>query len=124
MHKLHVDLTGPHNRSKNGFTYLLTAICSFTKYLILVPLRDKTALAVARALVKNVYLVYGTPEIQMSDQGREFINELSDNLAKLLGIQSAKTTAYRPSSNGVIERTHRTLNSMFAKMVRETQSDW
>ena len=32
--KIHVDLTVPHVRSKNGFVYLLTAIDYFTKYLI------------------------------------------------------------------------------------------
>ena len=49
--KIHVDLTGPHVRSKNGFVYLLTAIEYFIKYLICVPIRDKTALSVAKALV-------------------------------------------------------------------------
>ena len=63
MQKFHIDLTGPHVRSRNGFVYLLTGICCFTKYLVAVPLRDKTGLSVARALVRNVYCVYGSPEI-------------------------------------------------------------
>ena len=46
--KIHVDLTGPHVRSKNGFVYLLTSVDYFTKYLICVPIRDKSALSVAR----------------------------------------------------------------------------
>ena len=41
--KIHVDLTGPHVRSKNGFVYLLTAVDYFTKYLICFPIRDKSA---------------------------------------------------------------------------------
>jgi Integrase zinc binding domain len=48
--KIHIDLTGPHVRSRNGFTYLLTIICSSTKFLVAVPLRDKTALSVAKAM--------------------------------------------------------------------------
>ena len=67
--KIHVDLTGPHVRSKNGFVYLLTAIDYFTKYLICVPIRDKTALSVAKALVKHVYLLFGCPILQISDMG-------------------------------------------------------
>ena len=84
MRKVHIDLTGPHPRSKNGFTYILTVICQFTKYLIAVPLRDKTALSVARALVKHVYLVYGAAELQISDNGKEFVNEIEGIVGHLL----------------------------------------
>ena len=70
--KIHVDLTGPHVRSKNGFMYLLTAVDYFTKYLICVPIRNKTALSVAKALVKHVYLLFGCPSLQISDMGGEF----------------------------------------------------
>lgn len=124
MQKFHIDLTGPHVRSKNGHTYLLTGICSFSKYLVAVPLRDKTALSVARALVKHVYLVYGAAEIQVHDQGREFCNEISEKMAKLWGIQEARTSPYRPSSNGVVERVHATINGVFAKTIKENQRDW
>ena len=124
MRKLHVDLTGPHVRSKNGFVYLLTAICQFTKYLVAVPLRDKTALSVAKALVKHVYLVYGSVELQVTDQGREFCNQVLENVYKLMGIQPSRTTSYRPSSNGVVERVHSTINGVFSKLVAENQRDW
>ena len=101
--KIHVDLTGPHVRSKNGFVFLLTAIDYFTKYLIYVPIRDKTALSVAKALVKHVYLLLECPILQISDIRGEFQNDVMRNIADLLGIQLNRTTAYRPSSNGAIE---------------------
>ena len=124
MQKIHVDLTGPHVRSKNGYVYLLSAICQFTKYLVTNPLWDKTALSVSRALVKHVYLVYGASEIQVTDQGREFCNEILNNITRLMGIQPSITTAYRPSSNGVAERSHATIHSVLAKMITETQKNW
>jgi hypothetical protein len=46
---LSIDLTGPHVMS-NSFKYCLTAEDCFSKFLYLVPLRDKTAEHVARAL--------------------------------------------------------------------------
>ena len=117
--KIHVYLTGLHVRSKNGFVFLLTAIDYFTKYLIWVPIRDKTALSVAKALVKNVYLLFGRPILQISDMGEEFQNNVMRNIADLLAIQLHRTTAYRPSSNGAIERVHRTINAIFTKMIDE-----
>ena len=119
--KIHVDLTGPHVHSKNGFVYLLTAIDDFTKYLICVPIRDKSALSVVKALVKHVYLLLGCSVLQISDMGGEFQNDVMRNIAELLGIQLNRTTAYRPSSNGAVQRVHRTINAIFAKMVDENQ---
>ena len=46
------------------------------------------------------------------------------NIVHLLEIQLNRTTAYRPSSNGAIERVHRTINAIFAKMVDENQKNW
>lgn len=80
MQKFHIDLTGLHMRSKNRLSYLFTGICNFTKYLIAVPIRDKTAIMVAHVLVKYVYLQYGAVDIQVSDDGGEFVNEISHQL--------------------------------------------
>ena len=77
-------MTGPHVRSKNGFVYLLTAVEYFTKYLICVQIRNKTALSVAKALVKHVYLLFGCPILQISDMGGEFQNDAMINIADLL----------------------------------------
>ena len=122
--KIHVDLTGPHVRAKNSFVYLLKVIDYFTKYLICVLIRDKTALSVAKVLVKHVYLLFGCPVLQISDMEEEFQNDVMRNIADLLGIQLSRTTAYRPFSNGAIERVHRTINAIFAKAVDENQKKW
>ena len=85
--KIHVDLTGPHLLSKNGFVNLLTAIDYLTKYLIYVSIRDKTALSAAKALVKHAYLLIECSVLQTSDMGGEFQNNVRGNIADLLGIQ-------------------------------------
>jgi len=52
MEVLHVDLTGPHVNSQ-GYRYIMTTCDSFTRFVIAVPLRNKTALSVARTLVHD-----------------------------------------------------------------------
>ena len=39
-------------------------------------------------------------------------------------ICKLRTTAYKPSTNGVVKRFHRTLNSMLGKVVCDSQRDW
>jgi len=124
MQKVHIDLTGKHVRSRNGFCYLLTAICSFTKYLIAVPLRSKESLGVARALVKHIYLVYGAVEIQISDNGGEFWNSVVEGVAKLMGVHTSRITSLRPNSNGVVERVHKSIASIYAKLISANQRNW
>ena len=49
-------LAGPFPTSTKGYVYILTAVCVFSKYIVLVPLRDKNATTVARAIMHNVFL--------------------------------------------------------------------
>ena len=43
---------------------------------------------------------------------------------KKKGIVRIKTSAYRPQSNGKVERLHRVINDIIAKRVAENQLDW
>jgi len=124
MQKVHVDLVGLFPTSKGGYKYLLTAICSFTKYLVCMPIRDKVSVMVAEALMKHLYLVYGPPEILVHDQGGEFRSDVMTRLAALLDIQPSKITSHRPNSNGGVERVHSTLRTMFGKLVNDNQRNW
>ena len=47
---LSIDVMGPFVSSRRGERYILSIIDCFTKYLILVPLNDHTALTVSKAL--------------------------------------------------------------------------
>jgi hypothetical protein len=39
-------------------------------------------------------------------------------------IAKVRTTPYHPSTNGMVERLHRTMNSMLAKVVDADQRNW
>jgi transposase InsO family protein len=123
MDRLHIDLCGPFIRSE-GYAWILTCIDAYTRYLIAVPLRDKTAQSVANALVSHVFCRIGLCRQIISDLGPEFQNELFRHLCQLLHVQQLRTTSYRPNCNGRIERAHRSLNSLMAKIVSDSQRDW
>jgi hypothetical protein len=60
----------------------------------------------------------------LTDRAPEFESDLFNQLMKWLDVDKLRTTAYKPSTNGVAERFHRTLNSMLGKVVSESQRDW
>ena len=121
---LGVDITGPHPRSSNGFVYILTAVDHFSKFAFAFPMRNQEASTVARLLVDNVFCLVGAPYRILTDQGANFESELFRELCQAMGIEKIRTSRYKPSTNGVTERFHRTLNSMLAKCVKESQRDW
>ena len=77
-----------------------------------------------KALVVNVFSRFGMPAEILTDRGSEFESELFTQLLKWLEIDKLRTTAYKPSTNGVVERFHRTLNSVLGKLVSSNQRDW
>ena len=91
--------------------------------MVLVPLKDKTAVTVGRAIFDNVFLKYGAGEI-LTDNGLEFKNLLLTEICRIMGVQRAYTTTYQARTNAVCERSHLTVNSMLAKCVAENQKDW
>jgi len=116
-----IDITGPHPRSLKGHVFLLTVMDRFTKWAEAIPLRNHTAPTVARALMANVFSRFGVPLQLLSDSGREFESALFSELCQWMCIDKIRTTAYRPSTNGMVERYHRTLNSILGKIIREDQ---
>ena len=72
----------------------------------------------------HVFSKFGAPLQLLTDRGSEFESELFRELMCWMEIDKLRTTAYRPSCNGVVERFHRTLNSMLGKAVSESQRDW
>ena len=65
----------------------------------------------------HVFSKFGAPLQLLTDRGSEFESELFRELMRWMEIDKLRATAYRPSCNGVVERFHRTLNSMLGKAV-------
>ena len=124
MERWGIDLTGPHPTSAGGHKYILTAIDYFSRWTEAFPIRNQEAATVAKVLVEQVFVRFGVPLQILSDQGPNFESGLFQEMCRLLGIDKVRTSPYQPRTNGMIERWHRTLNSMLGKVVGESQRDW
>lgn len=107
--KCSIDIIGPFSPSRLQYRYILTVQDELSKFLIAVPLEDQTAEQVARAFVDHVVLIYGIPQIILSDCGSQFLSETFKSVCKLLGIKHTHSTSFRPQSNGSNERSHKSL---------------
>ena len=108
--QLRVDIIGPLPPSK-GHVYLLTCIDCFTRWPEAIPIPDSTAATVAQAFIDGWVSRFGTPSVITTDRGVQFESSLWQQLTQLLGSKRIRTTAYHPSSNGLVERFHRQLKA-------------
>jgi len=122
--RISVDITGPFPRSARGHVYMVTVVDHYTKWAEAIPLRNHTAEMVARALMQHVFNRFGFPLQLLTDRGPEFEGQLFSELCRHMEIDKLRTTAYRPATNGMVERYHRTLNSILGKIVSQNQRDW
>jgi hypothetical protein len=115
-----IDLVGKLPMS-SGYQYIITAQDVFTKYLFLIPLRDKTAQHVTDALMK-IFLAQGFYPLIKSDMGSEFLHDIQADMDKLVQSVRITTTAYTPRNNPV-ERCHKEIHAIIAKLL-DTHKMW
>uniref|UniRef100_A0A1X7V6A1 Integrase catalytic domain-containing protein n=1 Tax=Amphimedon queenslandica TaxID=400682 RepID=A0A1X7V6A1_AMPQE len=118
---LHIDLVGPLPQSQ-GFTYLLTIVDQFTRWVEATPLGDISADTVAQAFVSTWVSRFRTPTLITTDQGHQFESTLRSQLMKILGTYRSCTTAYHPSANGLVEGVHRQLKAAIKCL--HSHNDW
>ena len=116
-----IDLLGPFVSSRDRKNkWCLTVIEQFSNYVTLIPLPDKMATTIAEALFERIILVHGTPRRILSDREAVFCkSEVVRGLTNIFQIQQVFTSAYRPNSNGMVERVHRFINACMKCMCAE-----
>ncbi|VDI00653.1 Hypothetical predicted protein [Mytilus galloprovincialis] len=99
-------------------------IDQFTKWVECVPLPAQGAELTARTAVNEFFSRFGSPFQVFTDQGRNFESHLFKAMCDLLQIHKSRTTPYRPSSNGQVERCNRTLMASVRCFVGKNQKSW
>ena len=63
-------------------------------------------------------------KIQINDQWREFVNEVSKVLHNIIGTGQRITSAYNPQLNGLHERQNRTIKDSLVKVHDGNPCNW
>jgi len=97
----------------NGMQYALTVINLFSKKAWAIQIKNKFAEDIVAGLQK----IFASnadkyPTILQSDNGSEFKNDVVDNYFKQHDVKSIHLLAYKPTSQGAIERWNQTLKHL------------
>ena len=120
----HIDLTGRFVRSASGYEYILVVKCALTQWVELIPIRNKSAEEVQRALIDRVFMVHGSICTLISDNGQEFKGKLSEIVNHLVDNDVKTITPYNPQSNSRVEQANSTIKNMLSMYISENQRDW
>ncbi|KAL8604519.1 hypothetical protein ACOMHN_015803 [Nucella lapillus] len=124
MERVHIDFIVPLPRTAQGNEHCLMMVDQFTKWVECVPLPSQKAEVTTKAAMDNFFARFGCPLQLFSDQGRNFESKLFEALCETLQIHKARTTPYRPASNGQVERYNRTLMDAIICFLKKAQNRW
>ena len=103
--------------------YVITAIDYFTKYVKMGILKDKSALSVATWIFDKIFNCYCMTDIHITDNGMEFVNQISKELYSRCDVVHHITSSYHLVANWLMERLNRTKTEMMIKSL-DQQEDW
>ena len=108
--EINIDIVGPLPKI-DEYSYILTAVDRFSRWPEAYPLRNIETETVAKTLLSGWISRFGVPSKITTDRGTQFESALFNELCKLLGTERARTAAYNPKANGLVERIHRPLKA-------------
>lgn len=120
---LQVDVVGPLPRTAKGNEYIVTLVDLATRYVHGVAVRSVTANNVVRVL-KDFMACFGVPCKLQTDGASYFTGRVFRDFVNQLGLAHSVSSPYHPESQGVLERSHRTLKATLTKLGLENASSW
>ena len=106
------------------FKWILHIVDHWSKFNFAFPLEHKSASDVANALQKWVFPFIGLPSILQSDNGREFVNKLIEEVLSAWPgqVQLVSGRPRHPQSQGLVEQAHYTMERMISANVADSKS--
>ena len=110
------DVSGPMTLArKSTARYILVMSDLFTKYIVAVALQDTTAATVANAILDELIMKFGAPDVIRTKQGTDFNGEIRQDIFRTFMIAKTRTTPYHLQGNWQVERFNRDIADTLTK---------
>lgn len=124
FHRIGIDIKGPLPVTKNGNKYIIVAMDYLTKWPEARAITNMRADTVAKFIYEEIICRHGTPYEILSDRGRSFLNQVIEELCDKFQTKHRLTSAYRPQTNGMVERFNRTIGECIGKLLSDKEKEW
>ena len=121
---IEIDQIGPLPRTDRGYLYINTVVDLFSKYVIAWPSYTISGEEFSKGFYDHVLCVVGAPKVISTDNGSCFISTLFKGLCTVYGISHRLSSSLKPSTQGAVERTNRSILSVLRAYTNTRQTDW
>jgi hypothetical protein len=112
-------------KSSNQNVVALVVVDHKSKWLTAVPLKDKKAATVARAVKEQVLPhILKLPNRVLTDNGPEFISHEFNELLDSYNVTHIYSTRYRAAGNGAVEHCNRTITEFLKGLIDDNKQAW
>ena len=111
------------DQSKRGNRYALVFQDYLSKWPEIYAVSDRKATTVAQCLADFIWR-HGVPVQLIHDRAAEFLSDVLQETAEVLGVTQLPTSGGHPQTDGMVERLNRTLKQMLSKIVSKGGRDW
>ncbi|GJS98562.1 reverse transcriptase domain-containing protein [Tanacetum coccineum] len=119
-----IDIVGPLPIAPGGARFLVVAIDYFTKWVEAKPLTSTTGKHMERFVWEHIVCRFGTPQIIISDNGKQFAEGTFPIFCQKLRILQSLTSVYHPQANGQVEVTNREIVKGMERRLGKTHQGW
>jgi hypothetical protein len=124
-HRVAIDFVGPLPETEDGNRQLLVATDYLTRFTVLIPLPNRSAQNVARALRRHVFTPFGYPKEMLSDNASEFTGSVITSMCEVFNIKKVECSPYHPRGNSLVERVNqRVIRALRVYLNDGSMSEW
>jgi transposase InsO family protein len=107
-----------------GETEVLALIDPTSRYVVVIPLKDRQASTWLQPFLDRIVFTFGAPDVLHSDDAPEFISEALELLAKAADIRTTTTLGHNARGNATIEVWWRFWNRCLRLLSDEHYARW
>lgn len=105
--------------------YALSVTDRMSKMVHILPCKKTiTGEGTARLFIDNIFRLHGMPKAIVSDRDARFMSAFWQELMRLLDTDLLMSTAMHPQTDGLAERTHRTIKETLTIWTAANPRDW
>ena len=109
--------------SSSGNKFLLVVVCEITRYCYAFPIKKADAQTIAEVLLRKIVLTHGEPDVIITDEGKEFNNQVTDFLWKTVRTKAKTCSPYNHGSLQV-ERHIQSISNLIMSNLKDTGANW
>ena len=122
LERIQVDVMGPYPKSRQKNRFIIVAVNAFSRHIMAKAVPQARSIETINFL-QDLINRYGLPQTIQTDNGKNFVSQQFKDFIKKYTIRHITSALYNPKTQGLVERTNRTLSDRL-RIYTKDSSEW